>query len=47
MAFGRYVDVQYRFDDADVIVSLDSDFLMWQPGKLRYARAFARRLDRP
>src|SRR5439155_7503641 len=43
MAFGRYVDMQYRFVDADVIVSLDSDFLMWQPGKLRYTRDFARR----
>jgi Fe-S-cluster-containing dehydrogenase component len=43
MAFGRYVDVQYRLDDADVILSLDADFLMWGPGKLRYAREFARR----
>jgi len=43
LAFGRYVDTQYRFEDADVIVSLDSDFLTREPGKLLYARAFARR----
>jgi Fe-S-cluster-containing dehydrogenase component len=43
IAFGRYVDAQYNFEDADVIVSLDSDFLMWQPGKLHYARQFAKR----
>jgi len=43
MTFGRYVDVQYRFEKADVIASLDSDFLTTEPGKLRYAREFARR----
>src|SRR5262249_31760432 len=43
MAFGRYADPIYRFADADVVVSLDSDFLMWSAGKLRYAREFARR----
>ncbi len=43
LAFGRYVDIQYRFENADVIVSLDSDFLSTEPGKLRYAREFAGR----
>jgi Fe-S-cluster-containing dehydrogenase component len=43
MAFGMYVDTRYRFDDADVILSFDSDFLSWQPGKLRYTREFSRR----
>ena len=43
MGFGKYVDVQYRFNDADVIVALDSDFLSAEPAKLRYAREFARR----
>jgi molybdopterin-containing oxidoreductase family iron-sulfur binding subunit len=43
LAFGRYVDTQYRFDDADVILSLDSDFLTWQPGNLHYVREFAGR----
>jgi len=43
MTFGRYIDIQYQFEKADVIVSLDSDFLTTEPGKLRYAREFARR----
>jgi molybdopterin-containing oxidoreductase family iron-sulfur binding subunit len=43
LAFGRYVDAQYRFDRADVIVSLDADFLGCGPGSLRYARDFAAR----
>src|SRR5262245_21426619 len=43
MAFGRYADIQYRFEKADVIVSLDSDFLTTEPGKLHYAREFTRR----
>jgi Fe-S-cluster-containing dehydrogenase component len=47
LAFGRYVDAVYHLDDADIIVSFDSDFLMWGPGKLRYAREFARRRKTP
>jgi molybdopterin-containing oxidoreductase family iron-sulfur binding subunit len=43
LAFGKVVDPQYRFEDADIIVSLDSDFLSWQPGHLHYARKFADR----
>ena len=43
MAFGRYVDTQYRFDQADVILSLDSDFLGCGPGTLRYVRDFSSR----
>ncbi|HEY2907727.1 MAG TPA: TAT-variant-translocated molybdopterin oxidoreductase, partial [Vicinamibacterales bacterium] len=43
LAFGRYVDVQYRFDQADVIVALDADFLSCGPGSLRYSRDFAAR----
>ena len=27
LAFGQFVDAQYRFDNADVILSLDADFL--------------------
>jgi molybdopterin-containing oxidoreductase family iron-sulfur binding subunit len=42
-AFGKYVDPLYDFDNADVILSLDSDFLDQAPGKLAYARAFAQR----
>jgi hypothetical protein len=43
LAFGRYVDSHYRFADADVIVSLESDFMTWEPARLRYTREFARR----
>ena len=43
LAFGSYVDTQYRFDRADVILSLDRDFLSSGPGCLRYARDFAAR----
>ena len=43
LAFGSYVDSQYRFDRADVILSLDQDFLSRGPGCIRYARDFAAR----
>src|ERR1700691_5461136 len=41
LAFGRPVNTVYRFDQADVIVSLDADFLSCGPGNLIYARQFA------
>ena len=49
MAFGRYANTVYRVEKADVILSLDSDFLASGPGHVRYAREFARRrrLDAP
>jgi len=40
-AFGRPVNTVYHFDQADVIVSLDADFLSCGPGNLVYARQFA------
>jgi molybdopterin-containing oxidoreductase family iron-sulfur binding subunit len=43
LAFGEYVDVQYRLDRADVLVALDADFLGCGAGSLRYARQFASR----
>src|SRR5256885_1645212 len=43
LAFGQYVDPQYRFDRADVIVALDADFLSCGSGSLRFARDFAAR----
>src|SRR5262245_64457039 len=43
LAFGEIVDAQYHFEQADVIVSLDCDFLGSEPGRLRYARDFASR----
>jgi len=43
LAFGEYVETQYRIDQADVILALDADFLASGPGSLRYARDFAAR----
>ena len=43
MAFGQPVNTVYRVDRADVILSLDSDFLCSGPGSVRYARDFASR----
>src|SRR5262245_18914337 len=43
LAFGDYVDAQYRFDRADVILAIDADFLGGGPGSLRYARDLASR----
>jgi len=47
LAFGEPVEPIYRFDQADVILSLDADFLLTLPGRVRYARDFAdkRRVD--
>src|SRR5687767_1491419 len=43
LAFGEYLDPQYAIDRADVILSLDADFLCAGGGGLKYARAFASR----
>jgi MoCo/4Fe-4S cofactor protein with predicted Tat translocation signal len=43
LAFGTYVEPQYRFDEAAVILSLDADFLSCEPGSVRYAHDFALR----
>jgi len=42
-AFGEDVETLYHFEQADVIVSLDFDFLSDTPGKLRYSRDFISR----
>jgi MoCo/4Fe-4S cofactor protein with predicted Tat translocation signal len=43
MAFGQPVETQYRLENADVIVSLDADFLYAGfPGSTRYIRDFAK-----
>jgi MoCo/4Fe-4S cofactor protein with predicted Tat translocation signal len=44
-AFGSYTDAQYKLENADVILSLDSDFLggIAQPGFLPMAAAYAER----
>ena len=44
LAFGQYVETRYALDKADVILSLDGDFLSsGYPGFLLYARQFASR----
>ncbi|HJZ72787.1 MAG TPA: TAT-variant-translocated molybdopterin oxidoreductase [Vicinamibacterales bacterium] len=43
LAFGDFVDTQYRFDQADVILAFDADFLGCGPASLRHARDFAAR----
>jgi molybdopterin-containing oxidoreductase family iron-sulfur binding subunit len=41
LAFGQPVNTVYRFDRADRVLSLDSDFLSSGAANLRYARDFA------
>ena len=43
LAFDRYVETQYHLDRADIILSLDADFLAEGPGSLRYTREFSKR----
>jgi len=46
IAYGDYVETVYRYDLADVVVTLDADFLSVGPGRIRYAHDFvARRKD--
>jgi molybdopterin-containing oxidoreductase family iron-sulfur binding subunit len=40
LAFGRPVHTYYRFDQANVVLSLDSNFLLYTPGRVRYGRDF-------
>ena len=44
-AFGEYMDAQYKLEEADIIVSLDADFLggIAHPGFLPLAAAYAER----
>ena len=43
LAFGEYVDAQYAIEKADVILSLDADFMCTGAAGIRHARAFASR----
>jgi len=43
LAFGEYVDAQYAIEKADVILSLDADFLCTGSSGIRHSRAFASR----
>jgi MoCo/4Fe-4S cofactor protein with predicted Tat translocation signal len=46
MAFGQPVETRYDLEKADVILSLDADFLSAGfPGNVRYIRDFAKRRD--
>ncbi len=47
LAYGEPVSTVYRFENADVILSLDADFLATGPGSVRYAREFASRRRQP
>jgi molybdopterin-containing oxidoreductase family iron-sulfur binding subunit len=42
-AFSRSLEPIYRFDQADVVLALDCDFLLTLPGSVRYARDFTDR----
>lgn len=41
IAFGEDVEPIYHFEKADIILSLDADFLFSLPGSVRYARDFS------
>ena len=43
LAFGRPLNPVYHFDRADVVLSLDADFLSLGPGHVRYVREFSSR----
>ena len=47
LAFGQYAEAQYAFDKADVVLSLDADFMCTGAAGVKHARAFAsrRRID--
>jgi MoCo/4Fe-4S cofactor protein with predicted Tat translocation signal len=40
LAFGSYANPVYKFDQANVVLSLDADFLIVGPGAVRYSRDF-------
>ncbi len=43
LAYGEYVNTWYDFTKADVVLSLDADFMWALPGSVRYARDFTDR----
>ncbi|HTK82508.1 MAG TPA: TAT-variant-translocated molybdopterin oxidoreductase [Bacteroidota bacterium] len=43
LVFGMPLQTRHRFDRADIVVSLDSDFIAQGPGHIRSARDFANR----
>jgi molybdopterin-containing oxidoreductase family iron-sulfur binding subunit len=45
LAFGEDVEPIHHMDKADIIVSLDADFLAWNPARIPDARQFATRRE--
>ena len=45
LAFGEDLEPVHHIEKAEVIVSLEADFLAWGPARLKDARAFAARRD--
>lgn len=43
LAFGEPLEPRYNFENVDVVLSLDADFVAEGPGRVRYARDFMRR----
>ena len=43
LAFGEFADTVYHFDKADIVLSLDADFLTSGPASVRYAKDFMTR----
>jgi MoCo/4Fe-4S cofactor protein with predicted Tat translocation signal len=41
LAFGQFLNATYKFDQADVVLAIDANFLGNGPGGVRYARDFA------
>ena len=46
-AIGRPASAQYRFEQADVVLSLEADFVIDGPASLRHAREYTARRKRP
>ncbi len=43
LAFGEYLETVYHFDQADIVLALDAEFLTAVPGSIRFAREFINR----
>ena len=41
LAFGEHIETRYRFEAADVVLSLEADPFAFSPGRLRYMHDFA------
>jgi molybdopterin-containing oxidoreductase family iron-sulfur binding subunit len=41
LAFGQFLNTTYKFDQADVVLAIDANFLANGPGGVRYAKDFA------